>query len=162
MSTIWSPTTGGFYSLASKDVYVKAGTWPADGIEITEEERDALLAAEKAGSVIQLGANNQPEAVQKTLTPDQVRAQYEASAQDLLDSTARAWGYDSVISAASYASSGVAQYKADAQALITWRDSLWQKAFSVESDVKAGTIPMPATAADFLAMLPAAPTRPVA
>jgi hypothetical protein len=94
-------------------------------------------------------------------TPDDVRSRYEAAAQSWLDATARAWGYDSVISAASYATSGVAQYKADAQALIGWRDALWQAAYTIDVSVKNGQA-APATAADFLAMLPAAPARPTA
>lgn len=94
-------------------------------------------------------------------TADQIRAQYEAAAQSLLDSTACTWGYDSLMSAASYASSGAARYKAEADALITWRDALWQAAYNVEVSVQGGAA-MPATEADFLAMLPPAPVRPQA
>lgn len=152
---LYAKSTGGFY-----DPEINTNI-PADAVEITELDHAALLAAQAVGKIIKADAEGKPVAVTVSLTPDQIRAQYEAAAQDILDSTAQSWGYDSVISAASYASSGVARYKAEADALIAWRDSLWQAAYNVEVSVQNGAA-MPATAADFLAMLPPAPTRPTA
>jgi hypothetical protein len=93
-------------------------------------------------------------------TTAQIITNYESAAQIRLDSVAQSWGYDSLVSAASYASSTVAQYKADALSLIAWRDAVWQKAYEIELSVKAGTQTMPATPADFVALLPAPPARP--
>ena len=38
MTIYFSKTTKGFYPLALKQKYVSAGTWPADAVELTEEE----------------------------------------------------------------------------------------------------------------------------
>ena len=89
-------------------------------------------------------------------------ATYEAAVQAEMDSTARAWGYDSLLSAASYAASAVLQYKADSLALVAWRDALWIAAYALEQAVIAGTQTLPATTAAFLALLPPPPARPVA
>lgn len=89
-------------------------------------------------------------------------AQYEYAAQETLDSVAQSWGYDSLLSAASYVNSTVAQYKADAAALLAWRDTFWQSAYTLEASVTAGTQSLPATASAFIALLPPSPTRPTA
>lgn len=39
---IYSKTTGGFYPLAYMEAYVAAGSWPTDGVEVTQEQREAL------------------------------------------------------------------------------------------------------------------------
>jgi hypothetical protein len=86
---------------------------------------------------------------------DQIIAQYEFAAQINLDKVAQLWGYDSLVSAASYSGSANPQFKAEAEALINWRDNYWSEAYTIE----AGTLP--ATSDAFLALLPAAPTKPV-
>jgi hypothetical protein len=88
-------------------------------------------------------------------------SQYESAVQNNLDAYAETWGYNNLLSAASYANSTVAQYKADATALIAWRDATWQMVESLQAQLADGTVQLPATSAAFLAMLPAAPARPV-
>jgi len=85
----------------------------------------------------------------------QTIALYENAAQTNLDSVAKSWGYDSLVSAVSYINSTNPQFKADAEALIEWRDSYWMEAYTI----KAGNLP--STADAFVAMLPVAPTKPV-
>lgn len=92
----------------------------------------------------------------------QLTAQCESATQASLDSLARAWGYDSIVSAASYANSTVAQYKAEATALIVWRDATWQAAEGLQANIASGKTQAPATAAAFVALMPAAPARPAA
>ena len=80
----------------------------------------------------------------------------EAATQKNLDSVAKSWGYDSLISAASYSSSTNPKFKAESDALVAWRDATWSKVYEIESGK------MPKTVNDFLARLPAAPTQPTA
>lgn len=87
--------------------------------------------------------------------------QYESSAQSNLDSVAQSWGYDSVVSAVSYANSTIAQFKAEAVALIEWRDAVWSSAYTLLANVQAGKKLAPKTVDEFLALLPIAPGRPV-
>jgi len=132
-----------------------------EGADGAREELTQLPDWANAAISVYEAALNPPAPV---LTPAQIQANtiasYEAAAQSQLDSVAQSWGYDSVVSAASYASSTVAQYKADALSLIAWRDAVWQKAYEIESAVKAGAQTMPETPADFVALLPAPPARP--
>jgi hypothetical protein len=46
------------------------------------------------------------------------------------------WGYDSIVSATSYINSTNPQFAADASALITWRDQIWEWAFTVFSTIE--------------------------
>ena len=57
--------------------------------------------------------------------------------------------------AVSYAASTNSQFKAEAEALIAWRDTYWTQAYTIE----AGTLP--ATAEAFVALLPEAHSKPV-
>ena len=74
--------------------------------------------------------------------------------QAWMDSVARANGYDSVISCASYANSGVEQWRNDAVAVIAWRDAVWQAAYAWQAGANGqlpATIP---TVAEVIAQLP--------
>lgn len=93
-------------------------------------------------------------------TPAQIAASYSAAGQSLLDSTAQAWQYNDIASAATYANSTIPKFKDEAGALILWRDQFWSAAGQLEANVLAGTTPMPATVAAFLALMPAVPARP--
>jgi len=88
-------------------------------------------------------------------TKEQTIFLYEGVAQQNLDDVARSWGYSSMNTAVTYANSTNAQFKADAEALIAWRDKYWTKAYTIE----AGTLP--ATAEAFVGLLPKAPKQPV-
>lgn len=100
-------------------------------------------------------------------TMEQLFAAGEAAAQENLDGVAWSWGYGDrpgpgcFDRAVTYASSGVPRYKAEAMALIGWRDSYWPAAYLVKKSIMDGKTPMPATPADFVAMLPSAPVKPV-
>lgn len=63
MGSVFSPSTRGFYPLADRALYEAAGTWPADGAEVSDDEVQALLQAEQNGKVIQADANGKPVAV---------------------------------------------------------------------------------------------------
>lgn len=128
---------------------------PAWAVEISDAEWSNLLKEQANGKVIAADENGKPILIDPP-APDreQTIAQYEAAAQENLDSVAKQWGYASIVAAVSYANSTNDQYKADALALISWRDAYWAKAYEIES----GTLPK--TAAEFVALLPKAPSKP--
>lgn len=68
---------------------------------------------------------------------------------------AEKWGYDSIESGASYVNSTNPQYKADAEALIGWRDSVWGWALQA---IK--TAPANETPEQFLQSMPVQPAQP--
>ena len=149
-----------FYSKSKNSFYtseVHGDNMPPDVIEITYEQWQALLDAQSKGQIIQADANGNPEAVSPPApTQAQIIASYESAAQNNLDTIAQSWGYNSIVSAISYLNSTNAQYKAEATALNEWRDAYWAEAYILEAET------LPSTAAEFVAALPAAPSKPTA
>ena len=91
----------------------------------------------------------------------EVEKSYGAAAQAALDAVALVWGYNSIESAATYLTSANAKYKAEAAALVAWRDATWTASDTLQGQVLGGTAQMPATAAAFVAaVVPPTPTRP--
>jgi hypothetical protein len=93
-------------------------------------------------------------------TQAQIISNYEQAVQNHLDSFANSWRYESILSAASYVNSTVAQFKAEALALLAWRDQTWLQCYTELDAIQSGTQPMPSSLADFVATLPAGPARP--
>lgn len=79
--------------------------------------------------------------------------EFVQAAQDLLDRTARERNYDSLLSLASYATSSNPKFKAEAEAGIAWRDTVWTMAYAIMADVLSGRTPVP-TVENFLTALP--------
>lgn len=84
----------------------------------------------------------------------QARAALEAAVQQHLDATAQARGYDSMLSACTYAASTSTRFQPEGAACVAWRDAVWLHCHGVLAAVIAGTRPAP-TAAELLAELPA-------
>jgi hypothetical protein len=69
------------------------------------------------------------------------------------DAVAQVKQYDGEITLASYVASLNAQWKAEAETFVAWRDSVWQYAYQEFAKFQNGERPMPAIA-DFIAELP--------
>lgn len=83
----------------------------------------------------------------------EIARQIAAQIQGLLDSQAQEWGYDSMLSLATYRDSAVPQFAAEARAGLAWRDAVWAYAGQQQhSNI---------TAEDFWASFPPKPSRPV-
>ena len=80
-----------------------------------------------------------------------------ALVQKHMDDAAKAKGYDSILSAVSYAGSGHPVYDAEGAAFREWRSSCWANTFAILGDVFSGATTMPTDEA-FLAQLPPVPT----
>lgn len=77
--------------------------------------------------------------------------------QGELDRVARARGYDSILSAATYAGDPDPVFAAEAAALIAWRSACWRYCYQQLEAVQGATREAPASVASFVAELPAAP-----
>jgi hypothetical protein len=84
----------------------------------------------------------------------QLQAQYTAAAQNLLDTTAKSKGYDSMLALASYQDDPNPTFAAEAAAGKAWRSAVWTATNALLAAIKAGTTPAPTEAA-FLDSLPA-------
>lgn len=62
--------------------------------------------------------------------------------QAWLDRTSAQNGYDNAVSCASYVASGIPRYRADAAAIIAWRDAVWTAANTWRNGL-GGQIPDP-------------------
>ena len=146
----YSKSAGGFY-----DHKIHGDNIPADAVEITTDEHKTLLEGQSNGKIIAADKNGKP--VLKDPPPpttEQIIAQYTAGVQQHLDSFARTRNYDSIMSAATYATSTVPKFKAEGQYAVEARDATWAKCYEVLAEVEAGTRPMP-TLDELLAELPA-------
>lgn len=79
--------------------------------------------------------------------------EYVAAVQTMLDAKAQERRYFGMQSASTYAASTNATFKAEAGALLAWRDNVWLTAYAKLDAVTAGTLPQP-TIPELLAMLP--------
>ena len=79
--------------------------------------------------------------------------QYTSMVQAILDSEAKAYGYDSIISVCSYVDTGVSKYDTEGKAFRQWRSEVWHKAFELFEQIKVGEATMP-TEEELKALLP--------
>lgn len=85
----------------------------------------------------------------------------EIQIQNKLDFFAKSWGYDSLISAASYSGSSNQKFKAEASALIGWRDRVWEWANFSLAQIKNGSAQIPSDLKSAVDLMPPPPERPV-
>jgi hypothetical protein len=146
----YAKSTGGFY-----DTAIHGDNIPADAVEITTEEHQAMLEGQSMGKRIVADENGYPILQDPPPpAPEQIIAQYTAGVQAHLDTFARARNYDGIMSAATYATSQVPKFKAEGQYAVEARDNTWAAAYELLAEVEAGTRPMP-TLGEVIAALPA-------
>jgi len=63
--------------------------------------------------------------------------------QERLDMAAIASGYDSILSACTYATSTVEKFREEGQSFVNLRDTVWATCYTILGEVKAGTRQMP-------------------
>ena len=78
-----------------------------------------------------------------------------SATQARLDAFAATRNYDGILSACTYASSGVPRFAAEGQAAVNARDATWATLYTIMGAVQAGTRPMPTSFADIELDLPA-------
>ena len=81
-----------------------------------------------------------------------VKNELEQAVQTHLDDTAKSYGYDSVISACSYAGE-VNPFQTESKKFIAWRGNVWAYVIQVQSDVVANVRTIPTTT-ELIAELP--------
>ena len=84
---------------------------------------------------------------------EKIIADFTQSVQKHLDDFARTRNYDSILSAATYATSTNPKFAVEGQYAVEARDATWAKCYEVLAAVEAGSSPMP-TLDELLAELP--------
>ena len=85
---------------------------------------------------------------------NQIQSNIVQQTQERLDAFAQTRGYDSVLSACTYATSGIPKFATEGQYMVNMRDATWGKLYSIMESVKAGTTPMPTGFSDIEPLLP--------
>lgn len=111
-----------------------------------------VLPVPADAQVVQFVVADRPDAPAKRR--DREIKSFTAAIQYRLDAFAQTRGYDNMLSACTYATSGQAQFKAEGQRCVALRDTTWAAAYTILAQVDAGTRPMPATLADIEGDLP--------
>lgn len=78
-----------------------------------------------------------------------------AATQIRLDEFAQSRHYDGILSACTYATSGVPKFAAEGQCCVNARDATWSALYTIMGEVLAGTRAMPESFADVSPLLPA-------
>jgi hypothetical protein len=73
----------------------------------------------------------------------EVRAAYTAAVQAVMDREVQTRGYDSVLSACTYATSTVPKFQAEGQAVVAWRDACWNLGYQLLAEIEAGARTLP-------------------
>ena len=115
-------------------------------IRYQEFETPPILAASKGVTwVLESPVVHQP-------TIEDIKSRLIVTVQNHLDNTARARGYDSIVSACSYAA--VANiFQIEGIAAIQWRSSVWEKCYQILAEVQANTRAIPSES-ELIALLP--------
>jgi len=92
---------------------------------------------------------------------DDLISSYELKLDQIIDAYAQSWGYNSIVSAASYSTSSVDQFRMEAAALIGWRDSVWTWASKIVSNIKKGLLAPPSSFELLTVEMPKPPARPI-
>jgi hypothetical protein len=79
---------------------------------------------------------------------------YRQAVQRHIDTTAQSRQYENGFALASYVTSTVPSWRAEAEVFINWRDYVWVFVFDLLSQVEAGTEPPPESPAALIEMLP--------
>lgn len=85
--------------------------------------------------------------------PKPTEADYAAKVQAHVDAVAQSHGYLDGATCASYTASTVVAWKADAEAFLAWRDTIWLNVLAQLAAFQAGQISAPSVA-DVVASLP--------
>jgi hypothetical protein len=84
----------------------------------------------------------------------EVKEKIIKSVQNRLDVFAQSKGYDSILAATTYATSIVAEFKAEGQYAVEARDITWKKLFEIFADVDSGKRAMPNNYSEIESELP--------
>ncbi|CAB5151785.1 hypothetical protein UFOVP148_63 [uncultured Caudovirales phage] len=144
MTKYYSKSANGFYDSVIHDAL------PKDAKEITEEKWQNLIQDMANGKILKADKAENPF-TEDAPTPELTPADFAFGLKNHLDNFAKSWGYDSILSAASYLGSANEQFKAEAEALVCWRDSCWEKFTATKT--------FPANVQSFLDSLPATPIK---
>lgn len=151
----YSASKNGFFAGAIAGAY--GINWPADAIPVTAEQHQTYTGTAPDGKQLGPDPEGNPiwvDSITRTgYTLLQQVANLKSWVQALLDSTAQLYGYDSILSAVSYAGDPVPAIAAEGDAFKAWRSQVWSTVNPTINTVLNGTTVVPLKSV-FVATLP--------
>lgn len=127
---------------------------PDDVYDVSEEFRNSIMNKihEKPNQIIDIDIDGNPFVTDYILDKQEIINFFNKSVQNLLDDKAKSMGYDSIITAISYADEpSVPKFQKEGLAFRKWRSLVWDKANTI---MKAKKFPGKYTLEQFLSELP--------
>ena len=128
--------------------------WALDAVELRSSHLADLAAASAAADAAAAAAAAQAAYDAAHPTPAFIQASVVTATQLRLDTFAKTRNYDGILSACTYAASGVVKFAAEGQYCVGARDQSWAALYQIMADVQSNARPMP-TLEQVLAELPA-------
>jgi hypothetical protein len=142
----YSGSTRGFYD----DAIHGESSIPADAVNVTQKEYDALFEGQRHGLEIVLGEDGRPILAAPTLDPDQREAAFSVAVTARLDAFATGKQYDSITTARMATLSE--DFSEDGRIANAAYDATWTAAIALIPQVRDGTL-TPTAAAEQLPTL---------
>lgn len=119
------------YSKSSNSFYVRelhGDAIPSDAVEVSKQQHKEIIEGHYAGKTISADSDGFPILIDAPKLSNEQRVRYlEMQVQQILDAKAREYGYDSILSAVSYATLGEGEpFQVEGKAFNTWRALCWQ------------------------------------
>lgn len=80
----FSSKNNGFYNTDDQDLYMSAGSWPDDLVDVSDEKYQQIRNDLSGGKILTTDANGEPIAYTPELTTEQVSEQASATVRSLL------------------------------------------------------------------------------
>jgi hypothetical protein len=148
------------YNFATGEI-LRSGSCPESMLGIQVGEGESIMVGVRGDSEAHIvhddGQGNKVLVTVPPLPPteEEMRARYIDYAQRHMDAFSVTWGYDDIRSAVSYVGDPYPRFDAEGTALRNWRSEVW--AYLDANQTLPDPLP---TQAEFIALLPAPPTRP--
>lgn len=122
---------------------IKQAVYP-NNVTQMQEVKEVITESERAYEISY-------EVVQKSL--DDLEKAFKVLVQGILDTKAKEHGYDSIVSACSYAGYDN-EFRSEGEKFGVWRAHIWQWGYALLADIKAGRKAIPSSLEEALAGMP--------
>lgn len=87
-------------------------------------------------------------------TMEEIKQQYSDKLGAIMNTKAQEYGYDSILTAVTYADSAIDKFAKEGKAFKEWRDNVYATGYAYLAEIEAGKKAIPATDEEFIALIP--------
>lgn len=128
---------------------------PSGSVQLTESEYKELFHQINDNKKVVEVIGGKIALKDPVISVEKILSEMEVGLQNYLDSVAKTYGYDNIMSAISYAEEpSVPKFQHDGMAFRKWRSLFWEAANQHKNSVLAGDLQPPASLDDLIAILP--------